>query len=167
MYILSNITSTVGYHGIFMSWTWRGVASSARRSLIRMGRWKSTWFVVHQRKVPEGGSFEHGSHVPVVCWKDFLKKLFDKQAWRKLIWGGQLWKKHQQLTSGAGSNFGTFRRCGSILDSCILWGHMQVWCFVLNDSTAWVANLWMEKLLEKVRFSAVITLFKANSSPWK
>lgn len=143
MYILSNITlfscPEPGWWLPFGAnehfWvTNKYFASSRRRNLIRMGRCQH---LVRSSSAEStfGGSFEHGSHVPVVCWKDF-KKLFDKQALRKL-----------------GFNFGTMWTSFPRVDPGILRGHIQdhpsLTCW-LNGSTAWVANFWMEKSLEYI-----------------
>ena len=121
MYILSNITL---FSCPEPGW-WLPFASSRRRSLIRMGRCQH---LVRSSSAEStfGGSFEHGSHVPVVCWKDF-KKLFDKQALHKL-----------------GSNFGGRSRY-------FAGPHPSLTCW-LNGSTAWVAifgwrNRWKKSFL--------------------
>lgn len=43
----------------------------------------STWFVDVRSSSAEstfGGSFEHGSHVPVVCWKDFFRNCLTNKS---------------------------------------------------------------------------------------
>ena len=111
-----------------MSWTWVVITLWGKREGVAWFVWVdvSTWFVVHQRKVPLGEASNMEAMFQWYVGKIF-KKLFDKQALHKL-----------------GSNFGGRSRY-------FAGPHPSLTCW-LNGSTAWVAifgwrNRWKKSFL--------------------